>query len=396
MLFDLRGKRRRVVQVVYALLAAIFLIGFVCFGIGSGNAPGGIFDAIGLGGNGSSGSLTSQFDAQIDNANQQLAKDPKDTDALAEAVLERVLEGQGGGDPGPDHRPDRASATTPTRTLGESADAWAKYLKVNKGKPDAGVAAQVVKAYIFLNDASGAAKTQQIVAADQPSQNSYGNLAIYRYSAGDIAAGDAAAKKAVSLAPKSQRKQVKQQLDQIRQAGREGEEAAGEGAEERAAAHSPGAEPAPEPARRRRLGDRSRRRRAVATIPTPGPLAQLVEQETLNLKVEGSSPSRPMAWASGKRGPGTSSPPNPSSARYRRPASSSRKVPASRRALSSSVASGPSSRTTKARAWSRSELASAVRATWDENEGPSVIGPTTQRIAGVPETSSPPLPAKEQ
>ena len=93
--------------------------------------------------------------------------------------------------------------------------------------------------YVFLNDASGAAKAQQIVAADQPSQNSYGNLALYLYSAGDIRRGDAAAKKAVSLAPKSLRKQVKQQLDQIRQAGREAEEAAGEGAEEGAALDHP-------------------------------------------------------------------------------------------------------------------------------------------------------------
>ena len=63
--------------------------------------------------------------------------------------------------------------------LGESADAWTKYLRFNKGKPNASTAAQVVNSFIFLGDAQGAAKTQQIVAADQPSQNSYGNLAIF-------------------------------------------------------------------------------------------------------------------------------------------------------------------------------------------------------------------------
>ena len=35
--------------------------------------------------------------------------------------------------------------------------------------------------------------------------------------------------------------------------------------------------------------------RSVRRIVVSGPLAQLVEQETLNLKVEGSSPSRPIA-----------------------------------------------------------------------------------------------------
>ena len=68
--------------------------------------------------------------------------------------------------------------------LGESADAWTKYLRFNKGKPDAGIAAQIVQVYVFLNDANGAAKAQQIVAADQPSQNSYGNLALYRLLGG--------------------------------------------------------------------------------------------------------------------------------------------------------------------------------------------------------------------
>ena len=69
MLFDLRGKRKRAVQVVYASLAVIFLVGFVGFSIGSGNAPGGLLDAIGLGGNGGSGgSLSTQFDSQINSA----------------------------------------------------------------------------------------------------------------------------------------------------------------------------------------------------------------------------------------------------------------------------------------------------------------------------------------
>ncbi len=79
MLFDLRGKRRRVVQVVYATLAALFLVGFVGFGIGS-DGVGGFADV--FSGESSGGSLSSQYDDQIDNANEQLAKDPKDTAAL--------------------------------------------------------------------------------------------------------------------------------------------------------------------------------------------------------------------------------------------------------------------------------------------------------------------------
>ena len=74
----------------------------------------------------------------------------------------------------------------------------------------------MIQVYVLLNDASGAAKAQQIVAADQPNQNTYGTLALYLYAGGTSRPAMQAAKKSVSLAPKSVRKQVKQQLDQTR------------------------------------------------------------------------------------------------------------------------------------------------------------------------------------
>ena len=74
----------------------------------------------------------------------------------------------------------------------------------------------MTQVYALLNDASGAVKAQRIVTENQPNQNTYGTLALYLYIAGDIPGGDEAAKKSVSLAPKSVRKQVKQQLDQTR------------------------------------------------------------------------------------------------------------------------------------------------------------------------------------
>ena len=100
--------------------------------------------------------------------------------------------------------------------LGQSADAWAKYLKVNKGKPDAGVANEMTQVYALLNDASGAAKAQRD-RRRRPAEPEHvrhaGPLSLRRRK---HRAGDAAAKKSVSLAPKSVRKQVKQQLDQTR------------------------------------------------------------------------------------------------------------------------------------------------------------------------------------
>ena len=211
MLFDLRsGKRRRVVQVVYSLLAVSFLIGFVFFGVGTGGL-GSISDIFNGGGGGSSAS--SQFDDQIDAANAKLAKDPKDTRALLNVAKYEVLNGNGGVSTDPTTGQISDVSADAHTDFGKAADAWQKYLKVNKGKPDAGIAAQMVNAYVILNDAQGAAQAQRIVADQQPSANSYGTLAIFLYAGGNVADGDTAATRAEAESKgKAAKKQVKSQL----------------------------------------------------------------------------------------------------------------------------------------------------------------------------------------
>jgi hypothetical protein len=217
-LFDLRGKRRRVVQVVFAMLALLFLDGFLGFGIGVGGGPGGIFDALGISNNSSSGSSTAVFQDKIDKANTELAKNPKDAHALLTVASNEYLIGKSGVSQDPST--GQISVTNDGHThLGNAADAWSKYLKANKGKPDTAVAAEMVTAYIVLNDAQGAISSQRIIAEDQPSFNSYGTLAQFEYLTGKVSAGDADAKKALSEASKSQRKSAKTQLDQLRKQG---------------------------------------------------------------------------------------------------------------------------------------------------------------------------------
>lgn len=241
MLFDLRGKRKRVVQVVYAGLAAIFLVGFVGLGIGVGNGTGGILDAIGLGGSGGS-STASQFEDQIDEANDQLAKNPDDPDALLKLAKNAYLTGKAGVTVDESGIP---SVSDDAHTnLGTSVDAWEKYLRVNKGKPNPSVAAQIVQAYYLLNDVGGAAEAQQIVAEDQPSSGQYNQLAFYRYYSADIAGGDKAAKKAVSLTPGSTRKATKQQLDQLRE---QAVKAKKQAAKQQKSSTNPGASPLQNP-----------------------------------------------------------------------------------------------------------------------------------------------------
>jgi hypothetical protein len=216
MLFDLQsGKRRRVVQIVYSLLAASFLIGFVIFGVGSGGL-GSLSDVLGFGnGNSPTGSSTSQYDNQIQAAQTELRKHPNDESALLRLAKAQYFKGHA------ELEIDQSTGTpklTPDsqRDLGAATDAWERYLKVAR-QPSVGAAEQLVNAFVYMNDAAGAARTQELIAKAKPSTNTNGNLAIYLYFDFKFPAGDAAAKRAVAEAPKSQQQATRKQLRQVRQ-----------------------------------------------------------------------------------------------------------------------------------------------------------------------------------
>src|SRR4051794_31313374 len=83
MLFDLKGRRRRVVQGTYVLLAVLMGGGLVLFGIGGGTS-GGLLDAFKGGGGSSNGN--SAIQKKIDAAQRQLAVNPQNQAALAEMI----------------------------------------------------------------------------------------------------------------------------------------------------------------------------------------------------------------------------------------------------------------------------------------------------------------------
>ena len=84
MLFDLRGRRRRAVQVTYLMLALLMGGGLVLFGIG-GEVSGGLVDAFkGGGGGGSSGD--SVLEDRVDRQEERLAKSPQN-----EALLQNLI-----------------------------------------------------------------------------------------------------------------------------------------------------------------------------------------------------------------------------------------------------------------------------------------------------------------
>lgn len=235
MLFDLQsGRRRRVIQIVFGALAAIFAISFVFFGVGSGGV-GGIGDLVGSGGGGSDAS--SAFDDDIAEQEKRLALNPNDTAALAELVQLHYSAGVQNVDE------DGALTSDGEQDLQQSADAWNRYLKVSKSNVDPGVAlvayqtfdALAATAFDEARAASSgsealtevsaavanwraAAQTQEVLVGKEPTSANYTRLAYYLYLAGDTAAADQAVAKAKG-SQGGDAEAIQDQLKQVEQLG---------------------------------------------------------------------------------------------------------------------------------------------------------------------------------
>jgi tetratricopeptide (TPR) repeat protein len=214
-LFDLSSPgRKNIIRVVYGVLALLFLIGFVGFGIGGELGGGGIVDS--LTGGGGNGDTAEQFEQQIEDAEAALETNPADEKALATLAEYRYLSGQAQLDI--DEATGAPVLTEEARGEFEAAiDAWTRYLETDPRKPDVGAAGQVVQAYVLLGNAEGAADAQEILAEANPSAGTFSTLAYYRYADFDFKRGDEAAALAVENANENQRKSVEKQLDQLRE-----------------------------------------------------------------------------------------------------------------------------------------------------------------------------------
>jgi hypothetical protein len=217
MLFDLRGRgRRRTVQAIYLTLAVLMGGGLVFFGIG-GEVSGGLFDAIGLTDQGGGGSSASeQLEKQEKAAVKRAQANPQD--AAAWATLTRIRYQQAG--QGDNYDQETGSFTAAgRRELAQAAEAWDRYLAVQKEQPDPNVAILMVQAFgpTALNRPKEGVTAAEIVAEARPSAQTYYQLAVFAYAAGQTRKGDLAGEKAVDLAPKDQRAAVKSQIDAAKQ-----------------------------------------------------------------------------------------------------------------------------------------------------------------------------------
>jgi hypothetical protein len=219
-LFDLQSPgRRRIIKVVYAMLAILLAVGLVGFGIGS-DATGGISEIFGQGGSADTG-----FEDEIEDAEKRAEDEPKNTNAQLALVTLYVQ--QGNQQLEADETTGQATVTTDAEeSYGKAADAWDAYLKLKPKKPDTGAALQLanVNFLIAQNASSGvdaqvavenAAEVQQVAADADPSRGNLGNLALYLYFAGNFAAADAAAAKSVAATPKEDQADSRKQFEQI-------------------------------------------------------------------------------------------------------------------------------------------------------------------------------------
>jgi hypothetical protein len=221
MLFDIRGRRRHVVRVVYATLA--LLMGASLFLV---VGPFSIADIFNSGGTTNPAQV---LDEQAERIEAKLRTEPDNPDLLLALVRARAAGGNAGTETStetglpfltPEGREDLVAATV----------AWNRYLKAT-GEPNPSGALLVAAGYFSLAESSasleeteanleGAVKAQRIVAGARPSVGAFTNLAIYEYFANDFAAGDTAARQAEAKAPKNERKTVKEQLAEYRQRGK--------------------------------------------------------------------------------------------------------------------------------------------------------------------------------
>jgi hypothetical protein len=210
MLFDLRGRRRRVVQVTYLMLALLLGGGLVLFGIG-GSVSGGLVDAFKGGGGGSS--TDSALEDRVDKAEERLAANPQNAAILQNLIRDYYSLATSQRESGTIGFPDDAKDD-----LRKAGAYWQRYTQAVTGEPSAEAARYALQVYdvAALNRPKEAQKAAAILAQDSNDVASYLRLVSYAALAGDKRTADLAAKKAVDLAPKDQRKQVKQQAEALK------------------------------------------------------------------------------------------------------------------------------------------------------------------------------------
>jgi hypothetical protein len=215
MVFDIRGKRRHVVKVVYAILAV--LMGASLFLV---VGPVNIGSLIGSGG--SENNLAAEYESRAERIETELQKQPGDEKLLANLTNNRMLAGQQLYAVGPN---GETAPTIESRTqYRKASDAWSEYLKATQ-EPNASLAQRMGGVLFSLAQISrtlpeadaninAAAEAQAIYAEKHPSLNSLSTQALYTVFTGNYKEAEELNAEAEKMAgTKFQREQLGNQFD---------------------------------------------------------------------------------------------------------------------------------------------------------------------------------------
>jgi hypothetical protein len=219
MVFDIRGKRRHVVKVVYAILA--LLMGASLFLVTGAVNLGSLFGTT----NGGTSNGAAVLEEQAERFEHKLVKSPEDPDLLLGLTNARINAANSLAEQNPET--GEIQLTTDSRHQLELASAnWSEYLKATD-EPSAGGAQKVAPALFSLAQISqslpeaeanirAAAKAQGIVAQQRPNLNSLSTLSLYKYYSLDFAGAKKAEAEARTFThSKFEREKLETQLQEI-------------------------------------------------------------------------------------------------------------------------------------------------------------------------------------
>lgn len=185
MVFDIRGRRKHAVKVVYAILAVLMGLSLFLV-VGSVNLAE-LFS-------GSSGGSNAgkEFEATASRIEKELKKEPEDSTKLLALTRTRINAANSYYEVGPEE--ERTPSAESLQQLQLASDSWGKYLKATS-KPTAGAAQLMAPSFIVLAQHSAtvpeaqtnleaAAQAQRIIMEQRPSLNSLTTLAFYEAALG--------------------------------------------------------------------------------------------------------------------------------------------------------------------------------------------------------------------
>lgn len=218
MLFDIRGRRKNVVRVVYALLALLMGLSLI-FVLG----PAPLTDI--FGGSDTAGSNAEPYEEQAARIERELKKNPDDSQLLLNLTRARTNVANQLSVVNPET--GEAQLTTEGRVeLEKAATAWEEYVKSTDEPSTSG--AQTASANFFRlaqtartpaeieANLEAAAEAQQIIADKRPSSGALATLAFYRYYTFDFEEARRLTKEAAKIATtKFERENLDNEAQQI-------------------------------------------------------------------------------------------------------------------------------------------------------------------------------------